>query len=168
MKKLIRKLRGLKRRYHLFLINHLYAGTHFFEKKRRLLNSLGYEIGENTKVVGPIECTGTLIVGKNCWLGKNLKVNGNGRVVIGDNVDIGPEVTFQTGGHKIGTADRRAGEGCIFSQSVGSGTWLGGGYDPQQYRNRRVLCDRGLRLRCFGRGSKYACRRCAGEVDKAA
>lgn len=127
MKKLIRKLRGLKRRYHLFLINHLYAGTHFFEKKRRLLNSLGYEIGENTKVVGPIECTGTLIVGKNCWLGKNLKVNGNGRVVIGDNVDIGPEVTFQTGGHKIGTADRRAGEGCIFSQSVGSGTWLGGG-----------------------------------------
>lgn len=166
MKKLIRKL---KCKYYLYLINHVYAGTRFFEKKRKMLNYIGHEIGENRKIVGPIECTGTLVIGKNCWIGKHFRVNGNGKVVIEDNVDIGPEVTFQTGGHKIGAADRRAGEGCIFSQSVGSGTWIGGGeHDPQQYRNRSVRGDRGLRLRCFGCGSEHTCRRRSGEIDKAA
>ena len=53
-------------------------------------------------------------------------MNGNGSVVIGDNCDIAPEVTFQTGGHEIGDASRRAGVGCIFHQTVGSGTWIGG------------------------------------------
>ena len=110
----------------MYLVNHIYVGTRKFEKQRKLLNSIGYSIGENTKVVGPIEVTGTLIVGKNCWIGKNLKVNGNGTVKIGDNCDIAPEVTFQTGGHKIGNQDHRAGEGQIFSQCVGDGTWIGG------------------------------------------
>lgn len=119
-------LRGIKRNLNMYLVNHIYVGTRKFEKKRKLLNSIGHSIGENTKVVGPIEVTGTLIVGKNCWIGKNLKVNGNGMVKIGDNCDIAPEVTFQTGGHKIGNPNRRAGGGQIFSQCVGDGTWIGG------------------------------------------
>jgi len=119
-------LRGIKVRFSLFLVNKVYVGTRKFEKKRKLLNSIGYEIGEGTKVVGPIECYGKLKIGKNCWVGKNLTVNGNGTVIIGDNCDIAPEVTFQTGGHEVGDASRRAGKGCIFSQTVGSGTWIGG------------------------------------------
>lgn len=119
-------LRGLKHKWVLYLVNHVYVGTRKFEKKRKLLNSIGFEIGENTKVVGPIECYGTLKIGKNCWIGKNFKVNGNGNVIIGENCDIAPEVTFQTGGHKIGSAEHRAGEGCSFSQTVGDGTWIGG------------------------------------------
>ena len=119
-------LQGVKRCWNLFLVNHVYVGTRHFERKRRLLNAIGYSIGENTKIVGPIEVTGTLIVGRNCWIGKNFKVYGNGTVKTGDNCDVAPEVTFQTGGHKIGPASRRAGEGCIFSQCVGNGTWLGG------------------------------------------
>ena len=105
-------MRGLWRRIVLFMVNKVYAGTSskHFEAKRRLLNStVGFEIGEGTRIVAPIECTGTLKTGKACWIGKNLKVNGNGSVVIGDNCDIGPEVTFQTGGHEIGDASRRAG-----------------------------------------------------------
>lgn len=119
-------LRGIKCRVCLYLVNHVYVGTRKFEKKRKLLNSIGYSIGENTKVVGPIEVYGKLIIGKNCWIGKNFKVNGNGTVIIGDNCDIAPEVTFQTRGHFIGNSERRAGGGRIFSQSVGSGTWIGG------------------------------------------
>ena len=93
-------IRSLKRRTALFLVNHVLTGTRpcFFETKRRWLNSIGYSIGEGTKVVGPMECYAKLKVGRNCWLGKNLKINGNGTVEIGDNCDIGPEVTFQTGG----------------------------------------------------------------------
>lgn len=120
------KLKTIKQICVLTMINHVFPGTNFFSCKRRLLRSIGYEIGENTKIVAPIECTGSLSIGKNCWVGKNLKVNGNGTVRIGDNCDIGPEVTFQTGGHEIGSPDRRAGDGKVFHQTVGNGTWIGG------------------------------------------
>ena len=64
-------------------------------------------------------------VGNNSWVGKNLTINGNGVVIIGDNCDIAPEVTFLTGGHQIGTADRRAGKGETYTIEVGDGTWIG-------------------------------------------
>jgi maltose O-acetyltransferase len=120
-------LYGLKRRWVFFVINKFYSKTNkFFKRKRNLLRSLGFEIGEGTKIVGPIYCTGTLTIGKNCWIGKNLRINGNGTVCIGDNCDLGPEITFQTGGHEIGPPERRAGKGLTFHQTVGNGTWIGG------------------------------------------
>lgn len=119
-------LKGIKKKIVLFLVNKVFVGTRQFEIKRKLLNSIGYKIGDNTKVVGPIECTGNLIIGKECWIGKNLKINGNGTVIIGDRCDIAPEVTFQTGGHLIGIKERRAGEGIVFNQSIGNGVWIGG------------------------------------------
>lgn len=121
-------LKGIHRALNLFFVNHVFVGTNprYFNKKRKLLNSIGYQIGENTKIVGPVELNGSLTIGKNCWIGKNFKVNGNGSVYIGDNCDIAPEVTFQTGGHKIGNESRRAGEGVRFEQCVGDGTWIGG------------------------------------------
>lgn len=122
-----RIIKALRRRRVMHLVNKTYAGANpkHFEKKRKLLNKIGYEIGEGTKIVGPIECTGKLIVGKNCWIGKNFKVNGNGTVIIGDNCDIAPEVTFATGTHEIGNEQRRAGEGKNNTQRGGNGTWNG-------------------------------------------
>lgn len=119
-------LKGIHYRVNMFLVNNVYIGVKHSETKRKLLNKIGFDIGEGTKIVGPIICTGKLIVGKNCWIGKNFIVNGNGTVKIGDNCDIAPEVTFQTGGHEIGDASRRAGRGCTFAQTVGNGTWIGG------------------------------------------
>lgn len=108
-----------------FLVNHVYAGTTFFETKRKLLNSIGCEIGEGTKVVAPIICTGKLVVGENCWLGRDLKIQGNGTVIIGNNCDVAPDVTFLTGGHEIGSLARRAGKGEVYTISVGDGCWIG-------------------------------------------
>lgn len=119
------KLRTIKRIVVTFCVNHFLAGTTFFETKRKLLNSIGYEIGEGSKVVAPIICTGKLITGRNCWLGRDLKIQGNGVVNIGSNCDIAPEVTFLTGGHAIGNADRRAGKGEIYTIMVGDGCWIG-------------------------------------------
>lgn len=118
-------VKGLQNRVRWFLINRAYAGTGHFTQKRKLLRKLGHEIGEGTKIVGPVFCTGKLIVGADCWIGKNLTVNGNGTVVIGDRCDIAPEVTFQTGSHAIGTHDRRAGDGYNEDISVGNGCWIG-------------------------------------------
>lgn len=118
-------LYGCKRRIWLFLLNHVYVGVKNFEKKRILMQKLGHEVGEGTKIVGPVFCTGKLKIGNDCWIGKNLLVNGDGTVTIGNNCDIAPEVAFQTGGHKIGTAERRAGKGVVFNTSVGNGCWIG-------------------------------------------
>lgn len=116
----------IKNRFIYYCVNKIYVGTNqkFFEKKRRLLNAIGHEIGEGSKIVGPIECTGKLVVGNNSWIGKNLKINGNGTVIIGNNCDIGPEVTFQTGGHEIGMYTRRAGNGFNKNIIVGDGVWI--------------------------------------------
>lgn len=118
-------LRGIRNRIYLFLVNKIFSGTAFWKIKRNLLNSIGFQIGENTKVVGPIDCPATLIVGKNCWIGKNFIGNGNGTIQIGDNCDIAPEVSFLTGGHKIGDHNRRAGPGEIYTITVGNGVWIG-------------------------------------------
>ena len=114
-------LNGIKRALNLFLINHIFIGTKPLacNMKRRLLNGIGCSVGEGTTIVGPIECRGYITIGKNCWIGKNCKINGNGTVQIGDNCDLGPEVTFQTGGHKIGDKTRRAGHGEIYHQVIG-------------------------------------------------
>ena len=109
----------------LWLVNHMFAGTKHFEIKRKLLNSIGWKIGENTKIVGPVFNTGTLEIGKDSWIGKDFKIHGNGKVVIGDRCDIAPEVIFLTGGHEIGDKDRRAGAGQTYFIEVGNGTWIG-------------------------------------------
>ena len=121
-------IRSLKSSTVMLLVNHVLVGTrpYFFEPKRKMLNSIGHSIGKGTKVVGPIECYSKLEIGQGCWIGKNLKVNGNGTVKIGNRCDIAPEVTFQTGGHEIGSRERRAGNGLICNQVVGNGVWIGG------------------------------------------
>ena len=75
--------------------------------------------------MGPIFTNANVKIGKNCWIGKNLIINGIGTVVIVDNCDIAPEVTFLTGGHAIGDKKRRAGQGHIYHLEVGNGTWIG-------------------------------------------
>lgn len=120
------KLKTLKRLIAVFLVNKIFASTSAFRTKRSLLRFAGYKIGKGTKIVGPIYCSAKLKIGNDCWIGKNFTCNGNGTVEIGDNCDIGPEVTFQTGGHTIGTPERRAGDGIKYTQIVGSGTWIGG------------------------------------------
>ena len=119
------KLRTIKRVLVEYMVNHFLTGTKFFALKRKLLCSIGYEIGENTKIVGPIMNTGHISVGRNCWVGRNLTVHGNGSVIIGDNCDIAPDVMFLTGGHRIGDAARRAGQGETYTITVGNGVWIG-------------------------------------------
>ena len=111
----------------MFLVNRYFAGTKAknFEIKRRLLRKAGFDIGEHTKVVGPVHCDVPVTIGKNCWIGKNFAVHGEGRVTIGDNCDFGPEVAILTGGHSIGSEDRRAGEGEIYEVVIENGVWIG-------------------------------------------
>ncbi|MBE6727802.1 MAG: transferase [Ruminococcaceae bacterium] len=119
--------KGIHKKINLFLVNKVYADKEKnYKKKRKLLNAIGYDIGEGTRIVTPFYCSAELHIGKNCYVNKNFNVYGNGKVVIGDNCDIAPEVTFFTGGHYIGDPIRRAGKGRDYSIYVGNGTWIGG------------------------------------------
>lgn len=119
------KLITAKRICVMFCVNHILAGTFAYPLKRKLLRSAGYEIGENTRIAGPFFCTGTLKIGKDCWIGRDFRVEGNGIVEIGDRCDVAPGVMFLTGGHEIGSADRRAGKGAHYRICVGDGVWIG-------------------------------------------
>lgn len=118
------KIKTIKKVIFICLINHVFSGTKFFEIKRKLMNSIGHKIGEGTKIVGPVYCTGKLEVAENCWIGRNFAVEGNGTVFIQKNCDIAPQVTFLTGGHKISSEKRRAGEGEKYCIEVGEGSWI--------------------------------------------
>ena len=122
---MINILKIIFQRITIKIINIFLSGTHFFRIKRFLLNVSGYKIGKNSKVVGPLNITGKLIVGDNCWIGKDLYILGNGTVILGNNCDIAPCVTFATGGHEIGDSKRRAGDGRVFNITVKDGCWIG-------------------------------------------
>ena len=84
-------------------------------------------MGDGTSIVGPIDL-GTSIkiqIGKNCWIGKNVSFDGDGSVIIGDNVDIAPHCVFCTGGHLIGNGYHRAGEGTHSIINIENGCWIG-------------------------------------------
>lgn len=123
----MRAINRFKRLLALFIINHFLSGTHFFGAKRALLRFAGVEVGDATKVVGPLYLGGvaTLKLGDHVWLGRNASIDGNGSVEIDDWVDVGPCVSFGTGGHEIGSHGHRAGEGVTAHIAVGSGTWIG-------------------------------------------
>lgn len=110
----------------MLCVNHLFQGTNdrYWEYKRKLLNGIGHEIGEGTKVVGPIRLYGKLHTGKDVWLGTNFTIHGLGNVYIGSNCDIAPDVTCLTGSHLIGDSERRAGEGITKDITVGNGCWI--------------------------------------------
>lgn len=118
-------LKTIKHMLVMFVVNHLCDGAYLFEVKRRLLNAIGYSLGEGTKVVGPIYCTAKLITGSDCWLGRNFTIHGNGIVEMGDNCDIAKDVTFLTGRHTDGSQESGAGEIRNYSIRVGEGCWIG-------------------------------------------
>ncbi|MET2118860.1 acyltransferase [Enterococcus faecium] len=111
----------------LWACNSIFKGTRFFGIKRKIFNSIGIIVGENTKIVGPVNISrvAKLEIGKNNWIGANLTIHGNGSVFIGDNNDFAPEVTILTGSHEIGSHHRRAGEGISFQYRIGNGNWIG-------------------------------------------
>lgn len=121
------KLKTVNHTLVMFLVNNLFAGAYLFEVKRRLLNKIGYSLGERTKVVGPVFCAGKIKTGRNCWLGRNFTIHGDGIVEIGDNCNIAPDVTFLTGGQTTEPQEGEDGEDHRPSICVEEGCWVGTG-----------------------------------------
>ena len=119
-------LRKIIRKISIFLLN-LLQGTHSYKLKRMILNWGDVTVGEGSRIVGPIYIgsVAKLQIGRNSFIGRELKILGNGTVTIGDEVDIAPDVTFVTGSHEIGEKNHRAGNGISYDISIDDGTWIG-------------------------------------------
>ena len=112
----------------LIKITNLFKGMHFFAVKRFFLNlSPGIRIGKNTKIVGPIWAgtVSNINIGCNTFINREFSIEGNGRITIGNSVDIGPNVRILTGGHLIGESRHRAGEGISYEVEIQDGCWIG-------------------------------------------
>ena len=116
-----------KRAFFVFLFNR-FSGTKFFRTKRCLLKWAGIKIGKGTKIVGPIYIgnVAKLEIGSNVWIGTQFKVYGNGEVLLGNDIDIAPEVCFLTGSHMISNnGAHRAGNGVSYKIKIDDGCWIG-------------------------------------------
>lgn len=95
----------------------------------RLWRVSGLILGSNVRICGNTKVfgRGELFIGDNTWLspGTTFMTNEKCQIKIGANCDIGPYVTFVTGGHKIGESYRRAGSGKAMSIEIGDGAWIG-------------------------------------------
>jgi len=116
------------------LVNFLLAWlppSRWFELRTCLLRCCKVEVGSDAKVCGRgwIFGRGALQIGDGAWLSPRVVfyTHPDAPIRIGAQCDIGPDVQFVTGGHKIGPAARRAGEGFARPISIGRGSWIGAG-----------------------------------------
>lgn len=98
------------------------------EKIERLIRSILGKAGTNITILAPFHCD----YGKNIEVGDNFYANYNciildvGKVIIGDNVMIGPNVSILTAGHPVHPDIRNSGYEYGIGISIGNSVWIGG------------------------------------------
>lgn len=100
----------------------------FFFLKNVVYRLSGISVGQNSRLgFGIFLNFRNVELGNNVWVGPWCRFYSTpqARIIISDNVDIGPEVSFITGTHSVGSSKRRAGEGLSTSIVIGCGSWIG-------------------------------------------
>ena len=103
--------------------------SRLFVLRRFLLGLSGVSVADDVCFCGGgwIYGPGILQIGKGTWLSPACVFHTHkvASIRIGERCDIGPGVEFVTGGHSIGTVNRRAGAGKANSIEIGDGCWIG-------------------------------------------
>lgn len=101
--------------------------TRLFKFKVTILNILGFDVSNSSRIVSSISIIGKpgLIIGRETYIGHFFKCYGTGNINIGENVDVAPEVSFITGTHEINLNGQRvAGKGMCRDIIIGNNTWI--------------------------------------------
>lgn len=93
-----------------------------------LLKSFLGKTGEKIMIEPPFHCDygWNIEVGENFFANYNLTILDVGKVVIGDNAQIAPNVSIYTAGHPIHPDSRNSGYEYGIPITIGNNVWIGG------------------------------------------
>jgi len=96
------------------------------ETRRAAIREIFGAVGENSLVEQPLFCTYgyNTRVGKNFFLNVNCKIMDSGKVTIGDNVFIAPNVCIVTEEHAMDVEQRLAGLEYTHPVAIGDNVWI--------------------------------------------
>lgn len=110
----------------IYEYNHL-PPERWGERTNLIKNILG-STGENIHIEEPFRCDygSNIEVGENFFANYNLTVLDVGKVTIGDNAQIAPNVSIYTAGHPVHPDSRNSGYEYGIDISIGDNVWIGG------------------------------------------
>jgi acetyltransferase-like isoleucine patch superfamily enzyme len=107
---------------------HEYNGLHPLarEERRAAIRGLLGKVGENCTVEQPLFCTYgyNTTVGDNFFLNVNCKLMDSGKITIGNNVFIAPNVCIITEEHAMDVAQRLQGLEYTHPVTIGDNVWI--------------------------------------------
>ncbi len=116
----------LENKKRIFRFNNLEPG-HFAEKDKLLKEILG-KTGERVNIEAPFHCDYgyNIEVGEDFFVNYNFTVLDVGKVKIGANAQIAPNVSIYTAGHPIHPESRNSGYEYGIEITIGDNVWIGG------------------------------------------
>ncbi len=99
-----------------------------WEERAELLGRILGKMGRDVHIKPPFQCDYgyNIEVGDNFFANYNLVVLDVGRVRIGDNVQMAPNVAIYTAGHPVHPDSRRSGYEYGIDVTIGNDVWIGG------------------------------------------
>ena len=99
-----------------------------FEKQDMLIKQILGKTGDNIHIEAPFHCDYgyNIEVGENFYANYNLIILDVGKVKIGKNAQIAPNVSIYTAGHPIHPESRNSGYEYGIAVTIGDNVWIGG------------------------------------------
>jgi len=104
--------------------------TRFFRLKSALLRCGEHTVHPTARICSSVRFYGvsSISIGFNSWIGHDVLIVHSDKVLIGNNVDIGPRVFIGTGTHEIDPIRANtAGAGRSLPIHIEDGVWIGAG-----------------------------------------
>lgn len=110
----------------IYEYNQLLPGNE--EKQEEIIRSIIGKCGQSICIEAPFHCDygSNIEVGNNFYANYNLTILDVGKVIIGENVMIAPNVSIYTAGHPIHPDSRNSGYEYGISITIGDNVWIGG------------------------------------------
>jgi maltose O-acetyltransferase len=118
-----------QRRAHAVMERYNSTPSAHADQRRDLLSRLLGEVGESTEVRSPlyVDYGSNTTMGARCFANYGLVALDVARIVIGDDVQIGPNVQLLTPTHPVEPGPRRDKWEAARPITIGDNVWLGGG-----------------------------------------
>ena len=116
----------LENKKRIFAFNHLEPDR--LEEKEKLLKEIMGKTGKYINIEAPFHCDYgyNIEVGENFFANYNFTVLDVGKVRIGANAQIAPNVSIYTAGHPVHPDSRNSGYEYGISITIGDNVWIGG------------------------------------------